>query len=199
MMSVPFNEFEESGEKAAGRLRLLAELAAYRPADEREREMLARLEKFVAGCADCFERTHLAGHVTGSAWVVDRSLRFALLTHHKKLGKWLQFGGHADGDDDVRRVALREGLEESGLAHLEFARDGIYDVDVHDIPARGDEPAHVHYDVRYAFFAERSDVPQVSDESHAVAWIALDALDALGVDASVKRLAAKSAGLSPRA
>ena len=194
MVSVPFNDFREGA--TDGRTRLLAALAAYRPGDAREREMLVRFEKFVAGCEDCFERTQLSGHVTGSAWVVDRSLRFALLTHHKKLGKWLQFGGHADGDSDVRRVALREGLEESGLARLEFARHGIYDVDVHDIPARGDEPAHVHYDVRVAFFAERSETPQASDESHAVAWVALAELDALGVDASVKRLAAKSASLA---
>ncbi len=159
--------------------------------------MTERLRAFVAAYADCFERSLSIGHVTGSAWVVDRTLQAALLTHHRKLGRWLQLGGHADGDGDLRRVALREATEESGLSDITLARHSIYDIDVHDIPARGAEPAHVHYDVRFAFYADRAGVPVRSDESHEVAWIRLPELERYGVDASVLRLRSKTAGLGP--
>ena len=174
---------------------LLAEIDGYAPADEREAEMTMALRAFVAAHPDCFERTLQIGHVTGSAWVVDRALENALLTHHRKLDRWLQLGGHADGDGDIRRVALREAREESGLAAIALARDRIYDIDVHEIPARGDEPAHLHYDIRFAFYADRSEVPVPSDESHEVAWIPLADLERYGADASVLRLRAKTATL----
>jgi 8-oxo-dGTP pyrophosphatase MutT (NUDIX family) len=182
---------------AIGRAALLDELAAYAPADARERDMVERVRAFVATHERCFERGLLVGHVTGSAWIVDRAGRAALLLHHRKLGKWLQPGGHADGDPDVRGVALREAVEETGLQTLAPAEAGIYDVDAHDIPARGAEPAHVHYDVRYAFFADRNEAPHTSPESHDVRWVPLDEIEALGIDASVRRLISKTALLLP--
>jgi 8-oxo-dGTP pyrophosphatase MutT (NUDIX family) len=178
-----------------GRATLLAELERYVPSSDGERAMRERLRAFVAGHPDCFERTHLAGHVTGSAWIVDRAGEAAVLTHHRKLGKWLQLGGHADGDSDIRRVARREAVEESGLAGIESANDGIYDIDVHEIPARGAEPAHLHYDVRFAFYAERGSIPVANDESHAVAWVPLAEIERFAIDDSVRRLVAKTASL----
>jgi 8-oxo-dGTP pyrophosphatase MutT (NUDIX family) len=171
---------------------LLAELAAYAPADAHERAMVDEVRSFVRDHVDCFARTLQVGHVTASAWLLDESLTATLLTHHRKLGRWLQLGGHADGDDDVRRVALREAREESGLTAIRFADERIYDVDVHLIPSRAGEPAHRHFDVRFALIADRFAPTVVSDESHALAWIPLDELDALGIDPSVRRLAAKT-------
>ena len=106
-------------------------------------------------------------------------------------------GGHAENETDAYAVALREAREETGLQHLRLARPGIYDVDVHQIPARGPEPAHLHYDVRFAFYAERSARPIPSDESHEVAWISLKDLPRYRVDDSVLRLAAKTPLLDP--
>jgi 8-oxo-dGTP pyrophosphatase MutT (NUDIX family) len=174
------------------RFDLLADLRRYAPSDAREAAMVARLRAFVVAHPECFERSLAIGHVTGSAWVIDRAGEAALLTHHRKLGKWLQLGGHADGDPDVRAVALREAREESGLTAIEPASGAIYDVDVHDIPARGDEPAHVHYDVRFAFVADRGDVPVASAESFAVAWVPLAELERYAIDESVRRLARKT-------
>ena len=177
------------------RASLLAELERYRAVDAREALMVAQFTAFVAANTDCFERTLRVGHVTASAWVVDQARTYALLTHHRKLGRWLQLGGHADGDDDVRRVALREAREESGLTAIGWASNSIYDVDVHLIPERREEPAHNHYDVRFAFIADRSDPLVASDESHAVAWVALVDLDRTDTDESVRRLARKTASL----
>ena len=185
----------------ASRASLLDELRAYVPADAREEAMRARFVAFVAAHADAFERTLLTGHVTASAWIVDPARTRALLAHHRKLGKWLQLGGHADGDPDVRRAALREAREESGLTSLRFAADGIYDLDVHAIPAhparaRPSEPAHDHYDVRFAFEADPAEPLVANEESHALAWIALGDLPAYGADESVLRLARKTAAIA---
>ena len=133
----------------------------------------------------------------GSAWSVDRSGRAAVLLHHRKLDRWLQPGGHADGDPDVRAVAWREAREETALASLVPATEAVYDVDVHDILARGAEPAHKHYDVRFAFFADRDETPPGNLESHAVRWVDLADLDRYAVDGSVRRLAAKTRRLAP--
>jgi 8-oxo-dGTP pyrophosphatase MutT (NUDIX family) len=180
---------------AASRDTLLDELRAYVPADAREASMRDRLVTFVAAHPDAFERALATGHVTASAWIVDPARTSALLTHHRKLGKWLQLGGHADGDPDVRRAALREAREESGLRSLRFARDGIYDLDVHPIPARPGEPAHDHYDVRFALEADPAEPLVVSAESKELAWIPLAALASYGADESVLRLARKTSGL----
>lgn len=157
--------------------------------------MRDRLAVFVAAHSDAFERALQIGHVTASAWIVDPSRTRALLTHHRTLGKWLQLGGHADGDPDVRRAALREAREESGLASLRFAHRGIYDLDVHPIPARPGEPAHEHFDVRFALEADPGEPLVVSAESKELAWIPLDALAAYGADESVLRLARKTSTL----
>jgi 8-oxo-dGTP pyrophosphatase MutT (NUDIX family) len=155
--------------------------------------MLARVVAFVGQHVDCFERSLVAGHVTGSAWIVDAARTHALLTHHAKLGLWLQPGGHCDGDADVLRVAMREAEEEAGLKELAPLLGGaIFDVDAHEIPARKAEPAHVHYDIRYAFEADRSLTLQMSVESRDLRWVPLGEIAGLNTDESVMRMVSKT-------
>lgn len=170
---------------------LLEALADYQTHYPDETPVVERFATFVRAHADCFERSLLLGHVTGSAWVVNAPGTHVLLTHHRKLNMWIQLGGHADGDADVRRVAYREAQEESGLARLEPVANTIFDVDIHAIPARGDEPAHFHYDVRYAFRALGSDRFKVSEESHDLAWLPVDNLQAYTDEVSMHRMARK--------
>jgi ADP-ribose pyrophosphatase YjhB (NUDIX family) len=177
---------------------LLALLADYRVEDERDAARCARLRAFVAGHERCFERDLAVGHVTGAAWILDATGSRVLLTHHRKLDRWLQLGGHCDGDPDTRRVAWREAREESGLRSLRLLDAGIYDVDVHAIPARGDEPKHDHYDVRFLFEADEHEPLVVSDESYALEWVAMERLGELGVDESVLRMARKLRALRSR-
>jgi 8-oxo-dGTP pyrophosphatase MutT (NUDIX family) len=171
---------------------LLRQLAAHRPFNEHEARMRERISAFVEAHEDCFERSLAAGHVTGSAWVVDRGRTHVLLTHHAKLHKWLQPGGHADGDPDILRVALREAREETGLLSLRPVSEEIFDVDAHDIPARGAEPAHVHYDIRFLLEADGQAPLTISTESHELAWVALDRVHELNTDESVLRLVART-------
>lgn len=140
---------------------------------------------------DPFVRDRLAGHFTASAWLVDATGGRLLMTHHRKLDRWLQLGGHADGDRDLARVALHEAEEESGLADL-LVEPEIFDLDRHWIPERGDVPGHWHYDVRYVVRANGSEDFVVSDESHALAWRSIAGLlDDPGIDPSIARMARK--------
>ncbi len=136
-----------------------------------------------------FERARLAGHFTASCWLVSADGRRALLTHHRKLDRWLQPGGHADGDMDLPRVALREAQEETGVPGLAL-QGGIFDLDRHRIPARGAEPEHWHYDVRYVIRAGTDERFVVSDESHALAWRDIAGIaDGEDYDVSLRRMA----------
>ena len=146
---------------------------------------------FLASAATVFERSHPPGHFTGSAWLVSADGGRVLLTHHRKLGRWLQLGGHADGDTDLARVALREAEEESGLVDL-VVEGGIFDLDRHAIPARGADPEHWHYDVRFVVRATGSEAFAVSEESLDLAWkpVAEIAADP-AMDESMRRMATR--------
>ena len=169
----------------------IGELRRYGAAHPEERAAVDQFIEFALSGADIFERTRVDGHFTASCWLVSGDGERVLLTHHRKLGRWLQLGGHADGEDDLAQVALREAQEESGLADLWIDRT-IYDIDAHVIPACGDEPAHVHWDVRFVLRCLGSEEFSVSAESLALAWVAVDALLAdPAADPSLRRMAAK--------
>lgn len=142
-----------------------------RPLDRQEALAVAETIAFVGAHPDCLLRSCAPGHLTGSAWVVSPDRRRTLLTLHRKLGKWLQLGGHADGDPDLLAVAVREAREESGLARLAVAGDGLFDVDRHWIPGRGGEAGHWHHDLRFMLEADPSAPLTVTDESRALSWV----------------------------
>jgi len=176
------------------RRRLLDLLAAHRPFDDREAAALHATSSFVREQRDCFERKLLVGHVTGSAWVVSGDGNAVVLLHHGKLGRWLQPGGHADGDPDIAHVAMREAREETALRSLRPGSGEIFDVDVHAIPAHGDEPAHLHYDVRFLFYADRFESPAPSDEARDALWLLLDDAGRLAPEESIRRMLCKTRG-----
>ena len=139
---------------------------------------------------DAFERNHLPGHITGSAWILDRSLDSVALVLHGKLGRWMQPGGHADGDRNVVRVALRETEEETGLTPQSLT-DGIWDLDIHPIPARKDMPAHLHYDVRFCF-QDFGGTLRISAESSDLKWIPISEVSEYTDSQSVIRMVDKT-------
>jgi 8-oxo-dGTP pyrophosphatase MutT (NUDIX family) len=142
----------------------------------------------------CYERTNLPGHITGSAWIVTPERDYVLLVHHAKLNRWLQPGGHADGDENVLQVAMREAEEETGLKNFKIISQLPFDVDIHQIPERKDFPAHYHYDVRFLLEASREDTIVVSEESHDVKWIPIIELERYTTEQSVLRMKAKLLG-----
>lgn len=171
------------------RRKLLALLDSYATRYPAESATLRRFVTFVREHQRCFERDCWAGHVTGSAWVVDPDGRDVLLTHHRKLDIWVQLGGHSDGNADTAQVAAAEAIEEGGIP-VNFLSAEIFDVDIHEIPARKSDPAHFHYDVRFAFqAAHRSFV--VSEESNELAWVPIAELKKFTQETSMLRMKTK--------
>lgn len=169
---------------------LIHRLERHRAADDAEERSRHLMLDFVRANTDCFERANQVGHVTGSAWLIDESGERALLTFHRKLGMWLQLGGHADGDPDVLAVAMREAREESGIAEIEPVCADVFDVDVHLIPARKSDPEHFHHDVRFLLRAKSTDLT-LSEESRALLWATAEEIGHMDVDASVRRMVRK--------
>ena len=155
---------------------------------------VARARAFVEANTDVFNREHLPLHVTGSAWVVSPDFTQALILHHVKQDQWFQPGGHADGDNDVLRVALRETSEETGLdpGQIHLLSDQVFDVDIHTIPASEHDTWHEHIDLRFLVQIDnRLPVPG-SDESHEVLWIDLRYVSAYNNNRSTWRMVEKT-------
>jgi len=181
------------------RAALAAALARFVPDGAQEAADRDRIVAFVARHAAPFDRAIAEGHLTGSAITVSADGTRVLLLHHRKLGRWLQPGGHADpGETGGEAVALREALEETGIQGLALhpTAPRPLDVDVHDIPARGSEPAHEHLDLRYLVVAPEGAVvsPQLA-EMHAIRWVAWDEVAALSPDHGLRRALAKARAL----
>lgn len=142
----------------------------------------------------CFYRDHFnPGHITGSAILFNVTGDQILMNFHKGLNKWLNFGGHCDGDEDVLAVAIRETMEESGITSLKPITADIIDIDIHDIPTndKKGEPAHAHFDVRYVMQMTGEQDFQISDESLELKWMNFD--DALKLaDESLQRFINKA-------
>ena len=160
-------------------------------ADPREREDRDRILAFIARHENPFDRRIAEGHLTGSAVIISVSGDRVLLLHHRKLEKWLQPGGHGEpGETSGEAVALREAREETGIEGLVLhpLAPRPLDVDVHDIPARGEEPAHQHLDLRYLFLApERAVATLNATESRDLRWFRWSELGGLGLDPGLLR------------
>jgi 8-oxo-dGTP pyrophosphatase MutT (NUDIX family) len=175
---------------------VLDSLAAHEPADPAEAEDLDRIREFVQRHTDPFDRSIPEGHLTGSALVVDLAGERVLLLHHRKLQRWLQPGGHADpGEDRGEAVALREAREETGLEELELhpSAPRPLDVDVHEIPERGRDPAHLHLALRYLVRAPGgARLRRAEAEASQLRWFTWDELPGLDLDPGLKRALAKA-------
>ena len=168
----------------------MAALAAYGRRHPDEAATVAEFAELAQSeGVDPYRRERLEGHFTASAWLVSADGRRALLTHHRKLDRWLQPGGHADGERDLARAALREAGEESGLPALEVDPEP-FDLDRHWIPERGAEPGHWHYDVRFVVRATGSEDFVVGEESHDLDWRPVGEV-AQAPDRSLRRMARK--------
>ncbi len=164
------------------------QLEGYAPRRPEQGQMRDRILEFIDRYPDdAHLRSRLEGHLTSSALVVDASGERILLLHHRKLGRWLQLGGHCDGDGNLPGVALREACEESGISNLEIVPE-IIDVDIHEIPERPREPRHLHLDSRFLVVAPEGAQPRGNHESNDLRWMTFDEARALDVDDSVLRL-----------
>ena len=160
---------------------LLDEIRRYAPADALESLHREQMLNLLTLSHTPFSRDHFdPGHVTASCFIVDRDGDALLLHRHRRLGRWLQMGGHVEGEESPVAAALREGAEESGLRDLALVFEEIFDLDVHGIPAAKGEPDHRHYAVRYvAVTATPGAIAIDVEESEELAWVPLDRAEEL--------------------
>ena len=167
------------------RARALVE--AFEAPDEAQRRDRSAILAFLDAHPDALLRSCVPGHLTASCLLLDEAGKRVLLHHHRKLDLWLQFGGHADGEGDLRAAALRELIEESGIEPASMGA-APFDLDIHGIPAHGSEPAHDHLDVRFLARAPEGAEPVCSEESHALRWFTREEALAAGLDPSLDRM-----------
>jgi 8-oxo-dGTP pyrophosphatase MutT (NUDIX family) len=176
------------------RQELITLLQNYRTPFNTEAGYVTRIRRFIEQHEDCFDSHLWPGHVTGSAWVVNPNRDKVLLLHHRKHDQWFQPGGHADGDADILRVALRETHEETGLPpdDIHLVDGAIFDVDIHTIPARAQSPEHRHHDIRFLVeIDDRLPVPG-NDESHQILWVPLEEVTRFNNNLSTYRMLEKT-------
>lgn len=164
-----------------------------------EQEAIDRMTHLLESESACFERSLITGHVTGAGLVVTPDYSRVLLTLHKKLGKWLQLGGHCDGNPRVHETALRESEEESGMSPLEIVDVApllgieasgtpfFFDIDIHEIPKRKSEPAHFHYDFRYLVKASHPEKIAITEESDDLRWFSFPEAQKITQERSMHR------------
>lgn len=172
--------------------KLLEFISSFKCVYESERLIKKRFIEFVQKNTDCFERHLESGHITASAFILDPEKNKILLLHHKKLNKWLQPGGHCDGDKDTLSVAIKEVFEETGLV-IENQDQPIFDLDIHTIPENKGIPEHEHFDVRYLLLAD-SKIPLIQNhETNQLKWVDLSEFENYTTEESLKRMKNKLA------
>ena len=171
---------------------LLEQLNRYSVTCEQDQIFLTTTKNFVNNNSRCFERSLDTGHITGSAWIINSDRTKALLTLHRGINKWIQLGGHADGQTDMHLVSLREAQEESGLSSIKSLSKDIFDIDIHIIARMHKEPEHYHYDIRFLFEASNQEELVLSNESKDLAWIDIREHIDSGVDETIGRMCRKT-------
>jgi len=163
-------------------------LDRYEPTDLDEKISKQRMLVFMKEYENCFERSLAIGHFTSSAWLLNCDGTHVLLMHHAKLDKWLQLGGHCDGNSDVLAVAIKEAQEESGIENIVPVSENIFDIGVHEIPARGNCPTHDHYDVRFLLQVVGDGSIVQNRESKELRWFGKNLNELPNQDRSVVRM-----------
>lgn len=181
------------------RQELLSLLRNYKTSFMEEAGYLRRSIEFVETHEDCFYRELWPAHVTGSTWVINPQRTEVLMLHHKKHDQWFQPGGHADGESDILAVALKETREETGLSQdkIKLLGKNVFDIDIHAIPAYGNDPAHDHIDVRFLVEIDNNEPIPGNDESHEIRWVPLYRVSSFNNNRSTYRMIEKTRRMRP--
>jgi 8-oxo-dGTP pyrophosphatase MutT (NUDIX family) len=175
---------------------IVAILEAHAYADEKEAHDVQHIIELCRAHPNILSPLCDAGHITGSALVVDPRATRVLLNHHRKFNRWMQFGGHMEHETEPHVTALREAREETGLRDLHFLPDvdepKPFDVDVHLVPQQGNRPPHEHLDLRYLLATDQPEQASATHESNEVRWFTFAELESLDLEPGVRRMIRKA-------
>ena len=158
-----------------GRDALIRQLQAYRPVNEQEACDCSEILRLLKTVPDLFQRTNLTCHMTASAWIVNREHTRVLMAYHNIYHSWSWLGGHADGETDLLRVAVREAQEESGIRNIRPVDGGIFSVEILTVDGHEKRgayvPSHLHLNITYLLEADDTEQTHMKpDENSAVDW-----------------------------
>ncbi|RAK04154.1 ADP-ribose pyrophosphatase YjhB (NUDIX family) [Halanaerobium saccharolyticum] len=172
--------------------KILEEIKKYKPESQAEKKYKKQILNFLVNNKENYLRTNPKGHLTASAWIINRQGGKVLLHHHQALDKWIQLGGHLERGELIQEAALREAIEESGLNSLSVVKHKIFDLDVHKIPANNSQAEHFHYDIRYLLEADSKVELVKSSESVNLKWLQLNEIEKYVCEESVLRMMKKT-------
>lgn len=158
---------------------IFEDIKKYCPCNEQEQRDKEVILEFLDKQPDAFLRSNLLAHMTASAWIVNPGRDKVLMVYHKLYDSWSWTGGHADGERDLLKVALKEAMEETGAVHIKPVTEDIYSLEVLTVDGhekRGEYvPSHLHLNVTYLLEADEGDELKICpDENSGVAWFSLD-------------------------
>ena len=158
---------------------LKEQIERFVPFNEQEQEDKEMMIEYMNTFKDVLTRENKMCHFTASSWIVNKERTKVLMIYHNIYQSWAWTGGHADGDDNLLHVALKEAKEESGLEHLKVLNDGIYSLEIVTVDChikRGKfVPSHLHLDCCYLFEADENEPLKIKeDENSDVKWIDID-------------------------
>ena len=171
--------------------KLYNEIFSFVPYDEREKIDKQVMLDYIKNNEDVLTRNNKIVHFTVSAWIVNKERTKVLMIYHNTYDSWSWIGCHADGDDDLLHVALKETEEETGVTNLKLLVDGIYGLNVITVEnhiKRGNiVNSHLHFDVEYLFEADENVSVRIKeDENSGVKWINLDEVDKYSSEEKMK-------------
>ncbi|SHI69593.1 ADP-ribose pyrophosphatase YjhB, NUDIX family [Clostridium cavendishii DSM 21758] len=154
----------------------LKAIESYKPYNKEEEKEKALSIKYIKNFNDIFERKNELIHITSSAWIINKSKDKVLMVHHNIYNSWSWVGGHADGDNDLLKVALKETREETGIENIRILSNDIFSIDILNVKAhyrRGEYVApHLHLSIAYLFEADENEKTRIKeDENSGVKWI----------------------------
>lgn len=154
---------------------LFDEIKAYKPCNEQEARDKELMLWYMTATDNYLERENLAAHFTASIWTVNRERTKTLMVYHNLYDSWSWIGGHADGEEDLAAVALRELQEETGVKHGKLVSKEIFSLESLTVDGHVKKgvwvPSHLHLNVTYLAEAdEREALVVKEDENQAVKW-----------------------------
>jgi 8-oxo-dGTP pyrophosphatase MutT (NUDIX family) len=154
-------------------------LNTYNPEYEEERLYKTQMIEFYNNYENVFSRKQLYGHFTASSFLINKDMTKFLLMLHRKIGIWVQLGGHCDEDPIVLRTSIREAKEESGIENIIPISEEIFDIDIHKFRAFKGLDEHFHFDIRFLLKTVDTDDFVINEESMDLKWFRFDEFESV--------------------